>query len=136
MEPLPALREGQLEKVLHHFLEQARRDPALEAFAEGRHITTHYTMLGMGLEFYLGFQEGKVTGGLGHPPDPADVRLSMDGETLDAMFTERINPARAAMSGRISFDGDARRAMTVQRVQTDLVRLYGEARARVTGERE
>jgi len=49
------------------------------------------------------------------------------------VFTRRINAAGAAMSGRIAFDGDARLAMTVQRVQKDLTGLYCEARARVGG---
>jgi putative sterol carrier protein len=52
----------------------------------------------------------------------------MTADVLDGMVSGRINPAGAAMSGRISFDGDARVAMTVQRAQKDLTRLYRQAR--------
>jgi hypothetical protein len=44
------------------------------------------------------------------------------------MFTGRINAARAAMSGKLSFDGDTRQALSIQRVQSDLSRLYASAR--------
>jgi putative sterol carrier protein len=84
------------------------------------------------MAFYLGFRDGVVSGGLGDPPVPAEVRLTMGADVLDGMFAGRINAAGAAMSGKISFDGDARVAMTVQRAQGDLTRLYREARRRVT----
>jgi ketol-acid reductoisomerase len=134
--PLEPLSEGELERVLQTFVELAADDPALKEFAEGRQLTTHYVLHDPSLEVYMGFQDGTVTGGVGKPPAPAEVRLEMDADVMDAMFTGRINPARAAMSGRISFDGEARRAMTVQRVQKDLTALYQKARRRVTDEEE
>lgn len=127
-----ALGAEEMERVLHGFVELAQHDSALRKFAEGRNVTTHYVLTDLGLDFYLGFQDGVVTGSVSEPPAPAEVRLEMEAAVLDAMFTGRINPARAAMSGRISFDGDARRAMTVQRIQEDLVRLYGDARRAAT----
>jgi hypothetical protein len=39
---------------------------------------------------------------------------------------------RAFMSGRLSFSGEARLAITIQQVQDDLCRLYTEARSTVT----
>lgn len=125
-----------MKRVLDAFVELAADDPALKEFAKGRQLTTHYVLQDPSLEVYLGFQDGTVIGGLGQPPAPAEVRLEMDADVMDAMFTGRINPARAAMSGKISFDGDARRAMTVQRVQNDLTALYQEARKRVTEQEE
>jgi len=128
LEPLPG---GALGPVLHSFVTLAIDDQALRAFSEGRSVTTHYVLRDADLTFYLSFDEGRVTGGVSEPPAPAEVRLEMDAEVLDGMLTGSINAARAAMSGRVSFEGDTRRAMTVQRVQADLTRLYREARRAV-----
>jgi ketol-acid reductoisomerase len=125
---LEPLGEGQMEEVLRRFVALTIDDGALQAFAAGRQVTTHYVLEDAGLAFHLGFRDGTVNGDLGDPPAPAEVRLTMDAEVLDGMFTGRINAAGAAMSGKIAFDGDARLAMTVQRVQKDLTRLYREAR--------
>jgi hypothetical protein len=40
---------------------------------------------------------------------------------------------RAALTGRLTFEGNARQAMALQRIQDDLIRIYSEARQRVTG---
>jgi ketol-acid reductoisomerase len=130
--PLEPLRQGQMEDVLRGFVALAVEDAALREFAAGRQVTTHYVIEDAGMALYLGFRDGVVSGGLGDPPVPAEVRLTMGADVLDGMFTGRINAAGAAMSGKISFDGDARVAMTIQRVQRDLTRLYREARRRVT----
>jgi autoinducer 2 (AI-2) kinase len=45
------------------------------------------------------------------------------------MFDGTANPMEAAMDGRLSFTGDAAKAMTLQQMQSDLERLYKEARA-------
>jgi ketol-acid reductoisomerase len=126
------LSEEEMERVLRTFVDLAPEDAALQEFAEGRQLNTQYVLSDQDLAFYLGFQNGTVIAGIGAPPSTAEVRLEMDADVLDAMFTGRINAARAAMSGKISFHGDARRAMTVQRVQKDLTRLYQEARGRAT----
>ena len=126
--PSEVLTRRELEEVVRDFVAVAVEDAALKAFAAGRRVTTHYVLDDVGMAFYLGFEDGEVTGGLGDPPDPAEVRLTMGSQVLDGMFTGRVNAASAAMSGRIAFDGDARLAMTIQRVQKDITRLYREAR--------
>jgi putative sterol carrier protein len=80
------------------------------------------------LEFYMHFQDGRVAAELGPPPSPAEVRLETTAEVLDGMFTGRINAMRAAMTGRLSFGGDAKLAITLQQIQDDLRRLYTQAR--------
>jgi autoinducer 2 (AI-2) kinase len=128
---LEPLDESQVEAVLRRFVELAVVDDALRAFAAGRQVTTHYVLEDARLTFHLGFRDGVVAGGLGDPPAPAEVQLRMDADVLDGMFTGWINAAGAALSGKIAFDGDAILAMTVQRAQKDLTRLYREARGRV-----
>jgi len=132
--PAEAPSGDQMEGVLRTFIAHAVQDAALQEFAAGRQVTTHYVLSDLGadkgrpLEFYIAFQDGSVTGGLGAPPSPAEVRLTTTADVLDGMFTGRINAARAAMTGKVSFDGDTRQALGVQRVQKDLSRLYILAR--------
>jgi ketol-acid reductoisomerase len=123
---------AQLQAILSTFLALAAQDSALQTFARGRDLDTHY-ILGEGSAFHLGFHQGAVTGGLGDPPIPAQVQLTLSPATLDGMFTNRLNPARAAMSGDITFAGEVRLALSIQRVQKDLTRLYTQARHQVTG---
>ncbi|MBC7227971.1 MAG: class II aldolase/adducin family protein, partial [Thermoflexales bacterium] len=122
-----------VEELLRRFCEKAVADPALRAFAAKRRVTTHYTMTDLGLEFYIGFRDGEVFAGLGAPPTPAEVRMKAKAEVLDGILTGRISGQRAAMSGQLSFSGDVRTAMGVQRVQGDLIRLYTAAREEVGG---
>lgn len=122
-----------VEELLRRFCEKAVADPALRAFAAKRRVMTHYTMTDLGLEFYIGFQDGEVVAGLGAPPTPAEVRMKATAEVLDGILTGRLSGQKAAMSGKLSFSGDIRTAMGVQRVQGDLIRLYTAAREEVGG---
>ncbi len=123
----------QMERVLRAFIARVASDPALQAFAKGQRVTMHYVLSDLGLEFYTSFYDGQVGGDLGAPPTPAEVRLKMKAEVLDGMFTGRINAPRAAMTGKLSFSGDTRLAMGMQRVQNDLKRLYTLAREETGG---
>jgi ketol-acid reductoisomerase len=131
----PAVLTGdQMERVLRRFIARAAGDPALQAFALDRQLTTHYVLSDPQLAFYMRFQDGAVTGNMGPPPSPAQVRLETKAEILDGMFTGRTNPMRAVMTGKLSFSGDAKVAMSIQAVQGDLSRLYALAREEVTAE--
>lgn len=137
MEPVarstePAIRNT-VEEILRRFCEKAAADPALRAFAAKRRVMTHYTMTDLGLEFHIGFQDGEVVAGLGAPSALAEVRMKATAEVLDGILTGRLSGQRAAMSGKLSFSGDVRTAMGVQRVQGDLIRLYTAAREEVGG---
>jgi ketol-acid reductoisomerase len=120
--------ETELEQVLRAFLARAEGDPALQAFARGRHLTVHYQLSDPDLDFYMTFHDGTVGGGLGTPLSSAEVQLSMNAGLLDSMFTGRTNAVRAAMSGQFSVGGDTRLALAQQQIQGDLIRLYSEAR--------
>jgi len=120
-----------LERVLNAFLTDAAVAPALRAFARDRDITTAYRLTDRPLVFHLRFAHGDVTGGMGDPPTPAQVALKMSAATLDGMLSGSLNPTRATLAGDITFEGEARTALTIQRVQKELIRLYAAARTRV-----
>jgi L-ribulose-5-phosphate 4-epimerase len=124
---------NRVEEIVRRFCEKAVADPALREFAARRRVMTHYTMTDLGLEFYIGFQDGQVIAGLGAPPTPAEVRMKATAEVLDSILTGRLSGQKAAMSGKLSFSGDVRTAMGVQRVQGDLIRLYTAAREEAGG---
>jgi putative sterol carrier protein len=125
------LSESQMEEVLHRFLTQAGKAPALHAFGQGREFTTHYLLRDSQLEFYIRFHNGEVAASMGQPPSPAEVRLETETEVLDGMLTGRINAMRAFMSGKMSFSGEAKLAISIQQIQDDLCLLYTEARGTV-----
>ncbi|MGC8959998.1 MAG: class II aldolase/adducin family protein [Chloroflexia bacterium] len=132
--PVPPVEgRGQVERILRLFCEKARQDAALSAFAAKRRVITHYTLTDLGLEFYVGFREGRVVADVGAPPEPAEVRMKATAETLDGILTGRVSGTKAAMSGKLAFSGDVRVAMGLQRVQGDLVRLYTAAREEAGG---
>jgi ketol-acid reductoisomerase len=126
------LSQRQMEEALRLFLTQAQQDPALQAFAQGRELTTHYVLRDSQIEFSMRFHDGEVAASMGPPPSLAEVRLETEMAVLDGMFTRRINAMRAFMSGSLSFSGEARLAITIQQAQDDLCRLYTEARNKVT----
>jgi autoinducer 2 (AI-2) kinase len=131
--PASALSPAELESVLRAFLALAEADPVLLAFAQDRQLTVHYRLSDAGLDFSMSFQAGAVRACLGTPEADADVQLSMDADLLDGMLSGRINAMRAALTGKLSFSGDARAAMAQQSVQNDLMRLYRQARTKTGG---
>ncbi len=124
---------AQVERILRDFTTRAAADPAMIAFAAKRKVMSHYTLSDLGLEFHIGFDNGKVIANVGAPPQVAEVRMKAKAETLDGILTGRISGNRAAMGGQLSFSGDVRLAMSLQRIQSDMVRLYTAAREEAGG---
>jgi len=123
--------DANMQRILSTFLENAVTDQALQEFSKDKDFTMHFLLTDLKQEFYLRFADGSVTGDLAAPGSSPDLTLKMKADILDGMFTGRINPTRAAMTGKISFSGDTRRAMTMQKIQKDLSRLYSQAREAV-----
>ena len=117
--------------ILEAFTENVRRDASMAAFAAGKNVVFLFTIKDLDQGFFLSFVDGAVGAGLGSPAREPDVRLKMSADTLDGMFTGRLNAMKAAMGGKLSFSGDTGKAMAFQRIQDDMGRLYSEARARV-----
>jgi autoinducer 2 (AI-2) kinase len=120
---------AQMEQLLGSFGRRMNCDEKILSFAEGRHVTVRYELNDVDLSFYTSFDQGAVRCGVGDPPEKPQVTLKMKAELLDKLFTGRENGPKAAMSGKLSFIGDTIKAMSLQRIQKDLNRLYTEARA-------
>jgi len=120
-----------MEKVIQTFLASLAADPVLKEYAKGHALSMHYVLTEPALEFHMDFRDGQVSSGLGAPGAAADVRLKMKAEIFDKMLTGQINATKAAMTGKLSFSGDTRRAMGMQKVQGDMMRLYKQARETV-----
>lgn len=118
-----------MERVLTAFVERARGDAKLGAFAAGSDpVTLHFSLPDLGTDFHLGFRDGAVVAELGAPPDAGDVvKLEMRADLFDGMLTGRSNAMQAAMNGELSFSGDTAKAMTLQQINPDMSRLYREA---------
>lgn len=120
-----------LERILREFLGKSEKDAAFVAFAANRLFVMHYALTDANLEFHMLFDNGAVKAGMGAPPGKADLTLKMKAAIFDGMMTGRINAMSAAMSGKMKFSGDTAKAMQMQRVQKDIMRLYTEARSRI-----
>ena len=115
-------------EILTLFLANCAKDPALQDFARGRQLSFYYRLSNPDLEFFTVFAAGEVRTGLGKPAPEPDLTLQMTAETFDEVMSGRTSAMAAAMSGRMRFSGDTTRAMSAQRIQNDLIRLYSEAK--------
>ncbi len=126
--PAAAATAERMRAVLAAFVARLPGDTALRAAAAGKQVTLHFALPDVGASFYLQLAGDGVAAGLGASPQRADVELKMAAMILDGMFMGTANPMQAAMQGRLSFSGDAAKAMTLQSLQPDLSRLYRAAR--------
>ena len=118
---------NQMHRILDHFVDATTADPDLDAFSRDRDATLFFTLTDLDLCFWLRLRGG-ISGALGAPEARPEVDLKLRADVLDGMFTGRVNPMQAAMNGRLSFTGDAAKAMTLQQIQPALSRHYRAAR--------
>ncbi len=131
--PAPPAAREQMEHVFQLLVDRAVGDAALQEFATKHSVSSNYIAADLGVEFYVDFRDGRVITGLGAPAQPAQVKLSAKAETLDAVLTGRLGGKRAAMTGKLSFTGDMRLAMSMQKILGDMIRLYSAARKEAGG---
>jgi len=118
-------------RILKEFTARIPADKAMASFAKGKNVVFSFTIKDIDQAFFMAFVDGKVGAGLEVPPRDPDVKLKMSADTLDGMFTGRVNATKAATSGKLSFSGDTGKAMAFIRIQGDMSRLYAEARQKI-----
>jgi len=91
-------------------------------------VTLHFRLTDVDLDFFCRLAGAELSARVEVPQPAAPVQLRMRADVLDGMFTGRLNPMEAAMDGRLSFTGDAAKAMTLQQLESELDRLYRSAR--------
>jgi autoinducer 2 (AI-2) kinase len=118
-------------RILQAFSDLIGRDDRLRTFSADQDVTLQFLVHDVGRELFFRLRQGVVSSGLGAPDGRPEVQLRLKADVLDGMFTGRVNPMEKAMSGELSFTGDAAKAMTLQHLQADLRRLYRAARETV-----
>jgi L-ribulose-5-phosphate 4-epimerase len=106
-------------------------DEALAAGTVGKDVIFRYTLKDLDRSFYMSFVDGVVQAGLDEPPREPHVQLKMDAATFDGLMRGSVNGMQAAMTGKLSFSGDTRRAMAMQRYQKAMGGAYQQALAEV-----
>lgn len=117
-----------MEAVARTFTERMLSDEAVTTFAKGKRIAAWYIASDVDVSFHMLFDQGDVSTGLGPPPRKPDVTIKMKAVTLDGIFAGTESGMKAAMSGRLSFTGNTVKAMSMQRLQGNVTRLYRESR--------
>ena len=117
--------------ILKEFTARVAIDKEMASFAKGKNVIFSFTIKDLDQAFFLSFVDGQVGAGLENPPREPDVRLKMTADTLDGIFTGRLNATKAATSGKLSFSGDTGKAMAFIRIQSNMSRLYSEARQKI-----
>lgn len=109
---------------LEPFLHLCEQDEALLAFAARRTITLHFQITDLKQEFILSFTGGKLIARMGAPEGKPEILVKLDSDTFHGVFNGEINPANAAIGGRLKFKGDTMKAVSLQKLIKDFVRLY------------
>ena len=130
--PSPQVAAEKMRAILEAFLAELPGSKELAKFSEGKSIVFQFVLTDMETSFYTSFQSGAVQAGFGScPGGSADVTLKMKAYVLDGMFTGNINGNTAALTGKLAFQGNVTKGLALQRVQPQLMKLYGAVRAKI-----
>ena len=67
-------------------------------------------------KWFMDLKNGGGSVGKGDPPGKADCTFTLDSEIFVQMFTGKLNPTSAFMSGKLKMKGDMGKAMKLQKV--------------------
>jgi putative sterol carrier protein len=106
-------------------------DDRIRAGAAGSQFSCVFEITDAELKLYLEFTGSEVKALVGEPPSPPTVELAMESPTFHGLFTGEIDAMSAAMSGDMSFAGDAGPAMAIQDLMDEFIRCYLQAREEI-----
>ena len=70
--------------------------------------------------WFLDLKNGKGAAGKGEPSQPADAILTMDSQNFFAMFSGKMKPANAFMTGKLKVSGNLQKAMKLEKLMMNL----------------
>jgi len=117
--------------LIKEFLAIMSRDAQAKEKTAGKDISLQITFEDNGESCYLNFAKGEIDAGLGvFPGGAAEVNLRVPIAMFDGMMTGTAG-AKAAMTGQMSFTGNARKAMRMQAILNLMMSAYRAAVAKV-----
>ncbi|XP_011172738.1 hydroxysteroid dehydrogenase-like protein 2 [Solenopsis invicta] len=70
--------------------------------------------------WFIDLKNGNGATGKGEPSEPADATLTMDSENFFAMFSGKLKPASAFITGKLSINGNMQKAMKLEKLMNSL----------------
>ncbi|XP_032671768.1 hydroxysteroid dehydrogenase-like protein 2 isoform X2 [Odontomachus brunneus] len=70
--------------------------------------------------WFIDLKNGQGATGKGEPSQPADATLTMDSQSFFAMFTGKLKPTAAFMTGKLKISGNLQKAMKLEKLMTSL----------------
>ncbi|XP_011141140.2 hydroxysteroid dehydrogenase-like protein 2 isoform X1 [Harpegnathos saltator] len=70
--------------------------------------------------YFIDLKNGKGATGKGEPNQPADATLTMDSQNFFAIFSGKLKPTAAFMSGKLKVSGNLQKAMKLEKLMTSL----------------
>jgi autoinducer 2 (AI-2) kinase len=117
-----------LRRLLDEFAKRIAIDASMRQRSKATQVTLYFHLNDFALDLTISLDNGTVSAHGDAPKGDPEVELRMPASVFDGIFAGRLSAMQEAMAGRMSFTGDAGKAMALQELQSDLVRLYREAR--------
>ncbi len=123
----------ELERIISRMGELLESNERVAAASGGEDFAIGISVTDLNSAFTFRFEGGRVSTEIGEGARPPEIRLSLDSETLDDVFSGRTSPFGAATFGRVALAGDIGLAMGMLSVMDELKKLYTQARAQAQG---
>jgi len=117
--------------LIQEFLAIMSQDAEVKAKTSAKDISFQITFKENEESCYLYFNKGEIEANLGTFAPGASVCLRMPIEIFDGMMMGTVNGAKAAMTGKMSFTGDVRKAMSMQSILNLMMSSYQAALKKV-----
>jgi autoinducer 2 (AI-2) kinase len=119
---------GRYMALIKEFLSTLSSDEEVKQKTASKDISFQITFKDNEESCYMYFKAGTVLADLGlFPSGPAEVNLRMPIEIFDGMMRGKVNGAKAAMTGQMSFTGNVRKAMSMQSILKLMMASYEKA---------
>ncbi len=126
----------EMEPVVERSLELMRTDPTFIAGTKKTHMSLGFEIEDLGITYILKIDGGKIETEMGADPDDADFELALSSDDYDKMFTGKLNPMKAALTGDLYFSGNVKSAMQLQGLLPEMIRIYKKTKLEIAKKEE